>query len=234
MSRFSNGLFCLLFVAASINAKPRSILCIGDSLTLGASKPSFVVGGYRGILQSLLTEAGSPVEFVGSRTDNSEGMASPRHEGWPGYRIEQIEAAALPTLIKDRADIVLLLAGTNDVRQGFVLAEAPARLEVLITLIAKLQPQAAIFVGSLPLLLFDPKHEHQTEARQAFNRSIPDIITRCATRGLHVELVDVRETLASADICSDTVHPTFSGYSKLGRAWFTAITASSNLELLSR
>lgn len=200
-----------------------TVLCLGDSITCGKSSPADVRGGYRGTLHTLLVQAGKPARFLGERIDNSEGLAEPRHEGWPGYRIDEIGRAAKPGLKNGDADVVLLLAGTNDVRQGFAVAEAPARLEALATRVARLQPQARVLVGSLPPLLADAKHPQQVAALAEFNRAVPTVVARCAARGLRVECVDLHAALSSTDICPDTVHPNAAGYAKMAAAWFAAI-----------
>jgi lysophospholipase L1-like esterase len=200
-----------------------TVLCLGDSITCGKSSPADVAGGYRGALHTLLVEAGKPARFVGARTDNSEGLAEPWHEGWPGYRIAEIGRAAEATLASTKADAVLLLAGTNDVRQGFALVDAPARLEALVGEVARLQPQARVLVGSLPPLLPDPKHPHQVAALAAFNLAVPAVVARCAARGLRVEGVDIHAALTPSDISPDTVHPNAAGYTKMACAWFAAI-----------
>jgi lysophospholipase L1-like esterase len=215
------------FTLSSLGFSKISILCVGDSITCGKSTPD-VPGGYRVTLETMLAGKSMEFEFLGARTENSDGMSNPCHEGWPGYRIEQIAAAALPTFCAASADVVLVLAGTNDVRQGFALNQAPARLEVLITLAAKLQPRARVIVASLPLLLYDDKRPHQVSARRAYNMAVPDVVGRCRQRGLNVEYLDMASVLNESDIASDTVHPNASGYGKIGRAWFNIICVNSN------
>jgi lysophospholipase L1-like esterase len=200
-----------------------TVWCVGDSITWGKSSPADVPGGYRGALNTLLGGAGKPAGFVGLRADNSAGLAEPRHDGWPGYRIDEIGRAVRAMPAGTQADVVLLLAGTNDVRQGFALAEVPARLEALAAELARLQPRAWVLVGSLPPLRADPKHPQQVAALEAFNRLVPDIVARCAARGLRVGFADIHAALGRSDISVDTVHPTAAGYVKIARAWFAAI-----------
>lgn len=126
------------------DAAPLRVMPIGDSITIGQG----VNGGYRLPLEEMLQGAGIPFEFVGRIDWNSKGMNSPNHDGYPGHRIDQTESGATNQFnitshpIAEGArdlhpDVILLCAGTNDVRQNYKLDQVPARLDHLIGTLLK-------------------------------------------------------------------------------------------------
>jgi hypothetical protein len=122
---------------AQINpGSPLKIMALGDAITRGSGSG---YGNYRRPLQSLLTQGGYSYQFVGTNTEQSfhyhgsdqEQAFSPYqpgHEGYGGFRIDQIAAdspakdgggVSYPglrtALVTDSPGIVLLLIGTNDI-----------------------------------------------------------------------------------------------------------------------
>jgi lysophospholipase L1-like esterase len=129
---------------------------LGDSITYGSTwgvglpvaPPSPVPGGvgvqtpggYRGPLDALLTASGVPHEFVGSGTANSnpvlDQQGQARHDGHPGYRIEQdannldgrpgiggdnggFWLTGIPGRGPITPDVTVIHLGTNDIGQRF-------------------------------------------------------------------------------------------------------------------
>ena len=132
------GLAC-----AASAAPPLRVMPVGDSITYGSS----VNGGYRLPLYDLLTNSGYTVDYIGSQTGNSTGMADPDHEGHGGWRIDQIDAIILDVLRTEAdPDVLLLLIGTNDFGQEFDQANATNRLDALIERIATNRPHCKILV----------------------------------------------------------------------------------------
>lgn len=94
-----------------------SIWALGDSLTYGVSWGADTPGGWR----ALVADALPALEWVGSSTANAApGQVRTRHDGHPGWRLDQIR-----TLVADgpRADVVVVQGGSNDVIQRW----APGR-----------------------------------------------------------------------------------------------------------
>ena len=107
---------CLLaagWMAAVQAAPPVRIMPVGDSITYGSGSPG---GGYRFPLWHLLTNAGYTVDFTGTRTTNGiAGLPDPDHEGWGGYRIDQIDASvAPPRLITLALGAIALMSSGNE------------------------------------------------------------------------------------------------------------------------
>ena len=155
-------------------------MALGDSITRGSGSG---YGNYRRPLQSLLTRAGYAYQFVGTSTElslNYHGSDpeqtfqpyQPQHEGYGGFRIEQISAdtsakddggVSYPGLTQvlgaDKPDVVLILLGTNDVNQAFdpggpgyggrtgFAADTAGRLDALLDRLYQLSPGITAIVG---------------------------------------------------------------------------------------
>jgi lysophospholipase L1-like esterase len=124
----------------SASAPAISVYPLGDSLTFGASGPYAITpGGYRGTLASDLSSDGVNVEYEGTSTANppvSTDLAAFRHDGHPGFRIDQVAADldhSDPYSGNDGGDwmtgnpqhssihpvVLALLIGTNDILQTY-------------------------------------------------------------------------------------------------------------------
>ncbi len=210
---------------ANPTAKPLRIMCIGASITLGQG----VNGGYRLPLEKLFEGAGIPVQFVGRVDSNSNGMTSPFHEGYPGHRIDQIETGATNTFkitslpiaagVRElRPDVILLLCGTNDVRQGFQLEEAASRLDHLVGTLQGAAPDAQIFVSNIPADL------HHDDAVRGYDAAVARMVANRSDAGQKVHFVDTYSALnPGLDLSADRTHPNRGGYFKIARNWFRAL-----------
>ncbi|OJD11125.1 hypothetical protein ACJ73_09608 [Blastomyces percursus] len=85
------------------------ILPLGDSITYGQGNSNG--NGYRLPLHNLLS-SGNKVEYIGHEKHGS--MSNNRHEGHKGFPIGPVGDTGKPSYTQ-RLNIVLLLAGTNDV-----------------------------------------------------------------------------------------------------------------------
>lgn len=232
-----NSILCAVCAATAVAVAETPtirILPFGDSITYGASanqvNPSFT-GGYRKPLYNLLTQAGYSVEFVGTRTDNSGGMESTRHEGYPGYRISNwynLGAAGIYETMWDtftrikNPHIILLHIGTNDIgdnhpnEPGYSVGKMGELLDRLIAF----EPGADIVVSTLMRRATESK---QTYITTKFN---PALRTLVASYGSKVHLLDLEDCLdpENPEDLSDDVHPTEGGYQKMAARWFDAVT----------
>lgn len=213
-------------------APPIRILPVGDSITFGSS----VNGGYRLPLWNLLTNAGYNVDFTGTQTGNSTGMADPDHEGHGGWRIDQIDAIMLTVFAATAdPDVILLLIGTNDYGQDYDQANATNRLEALIAKMATNRPYCKIIVANL----LERSEPNNTEIQTTFNPFVQSICDRQRALGREVYFQNLRSALTVADM-PDALHPGAVGYAKMATNWFGVITnhfspyGSTNLPALSR
>ena len=115
-----------------------SIMPLGDSITYGETAPEAnTPGGYRGYLADDLASAGLTWAYIGTSEENAPLGADPgryRHEGHPGYRIDQLAAdldgpdpganggywlTGAGWRPPARPQVVVLHVGTNDIAQAY-------------------------------------------------------------------------------------------------------------------
>jgi len=234
--------------------QPARILALGDSITRGSGDG---YGNYRRPLQALLSKQGYDFSFVGSNTKQSDNYHGsdpeqqfspyqPKHEGYGGFRIDQIGAdlpgtddgganysGLIHVLNTETPDVVLVMLGTNDINQGFdpaggagyggevgMAANAAARLDKLVGRIHELRPEITLALGTIT-----PLRDAAKQAKvKKYNALIPRIVADHQKKGEKIVLADMGAAIEDADITSDGVHPTTLGYDKMARVWFTALT----------
>jgi hypothetical protein len=235
-------------LAASVRP-PILVLPLGDSITLGASVPAWVPGGYRDPLFTLLTNAGYQIQFVGSDTNNpTAGLTATgnkSHEGHGSYTTSNLLAnldavAAGPSANNGGfwlsgisgtrppvyPDVILLMAGVNDLGVNQLLpTQGLAGLDALLTKLTSLRPSAWIIVSTLTPyigLVYPVRESHEEE----FNAALSALVAAHQAAGHRVLLCDVRTridlTNAAAMLCSDGVHPNQTGYDEIASMWFDA------------
>lgn len=216
--------------AAAYNPCPSSEACrvlpYGDSITDGFNIP----GGYRIELFHLTLQAGQNLTFVGTQTNGPtmvDGQPFPRnHEGYSGYRIDEIAAPGVFNgAMAQNPNIVLLKIGTNDMLQNFNVNTAPERLADLIDAIADANPDALIVVA----LMIPTQDQAANQRIQTYNAAIPALIEERAAAGLHILLVDmyapfVAEPNYLSTLIADGIHPNETGYALMASVWYEAIS----------
>jgi lysophospholipase L1-like esterase len=206
----------------SNSVEPRSIangvslriLPLGDSITWGLFSTSG--DGYRQNLQDLL--AGNEVHFSGSQLSGT--MKDKHNEGHPGARISEIAEFARWSL-PERPNVVLLMAGTNDVAASFELDMAPARLRTLIDEVLAACPDAALIVAQiLPISV-------AADRVLAYNKALLDIVAERAAGRKQILAVDMSGI--GPESMADGLHPNDHGYSQMADVWMGGIQeAASN------
>ena len=164
-------------VPAAAVGKTVTIYPLGDSITFGWSrvtKDHRIPGGYRAELYTLLTHAGYTVHFVGSNTRNATRTLkrhhATQHDGWPGWRIDQIASHVKQWLahsgyrFKGPAypNFILLHISTNDIIQHFdpkypaknesesqFMRDMESRMTQLVQELVTLRPKAHLLVAEV-------------------------------------------------------------------------------------
>jgi len=201
------------------------ILPLGDSITWGFKSTSG--NGYR---QDLLNQlAGNNVLYIGSNRGGN--MTNNANEGWPGYLIDQISSKAELSL-PQRPNVILLMAGTNDMLQNNSLTTAPARLGSLIDECTLACPDAVVIVAQLtPLnnVLVNPAGESNV---LAFNAALPAVIEE-RVNAIHSKLilVDMQNPLngLNSSNLNDGIHPNDVGYAKMASIWLDGLRNASSM-----
>jgi lysophospholipase L1-like esterase len=231
-----------------------TVLPLGDSLTRGVvcpvTGPLIATGGYRGPLYgalhrwSQLESAALTFRFVGHIDPGTAivpGESTLEYQtdnaGISGYRIDEL-TALIPTLSAGTVPaLILLMAGSNDVRQDYDLANTGTRLTSLVSGLRTAFPSALIFVASIVPYATAPYAASVASVNAQVRSTVQTI---ASSRVRYVAMHEsVNETFARADGCPDTdtsfagkcfsddVHLSPGGYSKMAEVWGDAIAQAS-------
>jgi lysophospholipase L1-like esterase len=208
---------------------PTRILTLGDSITQGFNPSEGLDtphGGYRAPLFELARGAGRSLAFVGSLFDGPlavDGVRFPRaHEGHAGWNSHGITSIAADVARRTRPQIVLLMVGTNDVRDlANNLADTTSRLSTLIGNLRSSIGDALVVIAKIPPMA-DGNQAGLAERVDSYNRSVAALFERRRVKDKRLALVDMHTGFNLAWL-SDGVHPNSSGYAHMAAVWFDAI-----------
>jgi lysophospholipase L1-like esterase len=194
------------------------VLPAGDSITFGAGGHYY---GYRGFLADLASAAGMPVVLVGAETENLG--AGEGHEGHPGWRSDELQAAMEGLLQRHRPDVVLLHIGTNDIFQGRPVPDAAASIEASLDSVARVLPEAWTIVAT-PGPFRSPKNAQAQQLAEQIRGSV----AQRAGRGQRIVVADVHAVLAASPaglpaLLADSAHPSDLGYYLMAHTFFEAL-----------
>ncbi len=239
------GCLLMLFglVGNGAHAAPVRIMPLGDSITRGSNDINYpngdIPGGYRRELGERLAVAGMDVDFVGANSDNSAPGMDPDHNGNNGFRTDEM-LAILPDLLGVDPDVVLLMAGTNDILQAVPVATARQNLENLILQITGDDPDRRLHVATIPPITqnWNGQSAAQLNANvNLYNDEVRALVADHASLGRRVQLADLNAMIVLTGETpaenffqpGDGLHPGQAGYDQLGTLWFEAITAGGSL-----
>jgi lysophospholipase L1-like esterase len=202
--------------AAAAWAGDLRILPLGDSLTRGSG--SVAAGGYRGPLDELFGDAGLSIDFVGGLQEGS--IPDPDHQGVSARSADELDPLVNGIISSTQPEAVLLLIGTNDVRnEPNPAATLPGEIVGIVNKIHAVNPSTYVLVAELPALAPD---EISPSVLAATNAGIANAINALEAQGRAVSLVDTG-AIGQADLDPDGVHLNPTGYDKLAAAWFEAV-----------
>ena len=224
---------------AAVLAKgtPVRIMCVGDSITMGA----FVTGGYRKPLREMLTAGGYSITYVGKEDDGepanktgfSDGMENPNHEGYGNFTVEEIltggteQGHTAPPIAKTLAtyqpDVILMMLGTNDVLQHHQLDATLDSLRKLIETVFNADDHA-----TLVLAQNTPLAGEGDAIIVTYNAQVARLVTDEQTQGRKIVLVNMHPVIDVANDLHDGIHPTQKGYNKVAAAWYEALTGEKS------
>ncbi|HTZ59396.1 MAG TPA: GDSL-type esterase/lipase family protein [Acidobacteriaceae bacterium] len=211
------------------------IMPLGDSITEGwATAATFAQGGYRCPLASLLQNAGVSFSFLGDSAALEPGVVTNcpevNWEGHGGYDIASIQGFADSdgSIRVLQPEIVLLLAGTNDVAQGETSAVSGQLTSLLSNIFAQ-DPNAWVILSTIPPM--NPNASAASSSVAGWAAQVPAAnaqIKTVAAQFSRTTLIDFYSAAVGnvgANIGSDGIHPTVTGYGILASLWSNAITA---------
>jgi GDSL-like Lipase/Acylhydrolase family len=212
-----------------------SIMPLGDSITMGwATTATFAQGGYRCPLYTLLKRAGVSFTYAGNGAALEPGIvtacADVHWEGHGGYDIGAIQGVADGdnSIRTFKPEIVLLLGGTNDVAQGHPGSTA-GQLSNLLSNIFSQDPNAWVIVSTIPPM--NPKASAAISSVAGWATQVPSAnaqIKATVARFPRTTLIDFYAAAlpnVGANIGTDGIHPSVTGYGILANLWFNAIKA---------
>jgi len=225
-------LLLAVLLSSYAHSSVTTIMCIGDSLTWGATANGTPApGGYRDQLCLALFACYQQVQFVGPLNDNSSetliNRKSTGHAGYRGYRIDELCACLdgpnpYPgnkgywfTVSNFNPDIILLMAGTNDILQGKGVANAVNDMDIMIAKIYKLRPKSTVLLAQIPPI-FGSVASQVVE----FNNAIFNFEFKYLARGMKIQVVDeCRPLLPFSKEFADAVHPSLLVYNLMALHW---------------
>ena len=177
------------------NSVTLRILPLGASIVYGLTSTDG--NGFRYALRNQLVYNSNPVNMIGSVQSGT--MADNDVEGWPGYVITQVASEA-ELSIPSQPNLVLLHVGTNDCVQNVDIANAGARLGILIDRLFSTIPDVTIIASTLL-----PNGNSATQANiQTYNGQIPGVVKARQSAGKKITYVDFSSSWFSlSDIGSD-------------------------------
>jgi len=200
------------------NSQQLSILPLGDSITQGQGVEG---GGYRTPLFEMMSTAGYSLDFMGSRTDNSEGLVEKQHEGHPGWStnvlLESLEWVLPDWKAAPNPLMVLLTIGSNDFLLnnhnpvGTTIHDMHARVAEIVRNIAERRPNTHIVVNTVPPLWLDPLIKYNT---LWFNEGLEDMVAALRDEMVSVSFSPAGGSLTRDDLY-DGIHPTREAYVKM-------------------
>lgn len=129
-----------------------SVLSLGDSLVEGLSSEDALgnAGGWRPSFFWKSARSGNPFQLVGTKTG---GPYSPvdKHNGYGGQTILTINGL-VPTAATTNPDIVVVMAGTNDIITAAGSATALTRYQTLMSNIQSTMPSAKVLACGIPFI----------------------------------------------------------------------------------
>ncbi|EFQ35522.1 GDSL-like Lipase/Acylhydrolase [Colletotrichum graminicola M1.001] len=197
-------------------AVPLRIMSLGASVSFGIG--STTGDSYRKDLQDLLVAQGMNVTYVGTKangdfTDNAV-------EATPGFKIDQIAAAADEAVPLLQPNLVLVDAGTNNCNKGGIIPDAGANVTAMINNIFAQSPGSTVILTSI----LANKIAAQDACRVNINAQYADVATQFQQSGAKFALVDMRSPAAPGlNDLNDTRHPNDGGYVKMANVWATGI-----------
>ena len=249
INQLSIILIMLVVCSSSVFAQTLKIMPLGNSITRGSAGSYNASGihvriGYRGKLDTLLTNAGYSINLVGSESDGT-GIPDPDHEGHSGYITQQIRDTVHKWLNNNQADIVLLHIGTNDIINGLDSITMKNEVGQILDTIKTFYSNTSVIVAQIINRADVVSHSTKSKMISGYNRELNTLINNRISGGDKLALVDMEDgagfvysidntvPFTTGDLWDSTSHPNQRGYNKMADNWFSAIQTYFTPNLLN-
>jgi len=198
---------------------------LGASITWGQASSDG--NGYRGVLRTMLTSGGNPVNMVGTQQHGS--MPDNDVEGWPGYVIDQVFAKANSSVPAWKPNVILVNAGTNDCSQNKSIDRAGERMLAMLEHLFDMSPRATIVLSSLII----NKNATVEDRVLNVNDQYREVAAGLKAKGRRLVFAEMHggDGPQVADMSDDT-HPNDRGYQKMAVLWYNALATADRGGLL--
>lgn len=229
-----------LFLTQIAFAEAIRIMPLGDSITYDQYlspdvRPTNLRTGYRQELWLMLQEKGYSVNFVGNEQAGEAAVPAfdPDNEGHPGWRDDEIAAEVYGWLQDNRADIILLHVGTNQVDPS------PADVKRILDEIDLYEKDYGVSITIfLARIINRAGHEcPNASTTTTFNINVTTMaIDRVSNpaNGAYPDKIFMVDMECGADLdygldttspydygdMYDLLHPNVNGYEKMAKKWF--------------
>jgi lysophospholipase L1-like esterase len=232
-------------------ANPCRVLVIGDSISVGyTDNPTWRVPyqfGFRSGLYDRLDKNGTAVRFVGGSPEPWDGkfgiptntptldlraVNQDHCEGYGGQGTAYIRANIASWLALDTPDLLLLMAGINDIAQGSTAEPTAAEqnLSNIVFTVVNNAPNSRLIVAQIT------PYSSYTLGIVKYNNYIRGVLVPYfAAQGKHVTTVNQYTNLCAAGttnispalFANGINHPSAVAYDRMAQTWFAGIQALS-------
>ncbi|WP_426061821.1 GDSL-type esterase/lipase family protein [Hymenobacter sp. B1770] len=210
------------FFPALSHAQVR-IMPIGNSITHGTKD----YNSYRRALWHKLRAGGYRVDFVGSQSTNKDGFPAPNpdfdpdHEGHAGWKADELLQKIGGWAASYRPDVLLLHAGTNDIRMGQSPASTRSELGDIIDKVRQANPSVKVLLAKIiPTVSVAP---YENDGIRQLNALLPDLAKQKNTAQSPVVIVDQYTGMSIVTDMYDGIHPNQVGEEKMAVRWYDAL-----------
>lgn len=201
-------------------AEPIHVMSLGDSITKGTSAHN-----YRAQLSEKTRSSACDIELVGAYQDGLPSVISRSSAIW-GVQAAAVDASYIDAWMSDaQPDIVLMMLGVNDVRNGRKPADVIQNLRSIVGKMRAINPSVHVFLARYPNILPDLPDVN------TLNQMIPELVAELHTSQSQVTYVDHSvdnyNIDGGADNIADALHPNQNGDAKYANNWFRAMVTQS-------
>ncbi len=229
------GLVMIWLLGLAVGAAASvAIMPLGDSITSGHGG----YASYRYPLWFSLLEGGHDVDLVGrldqvyggppdpeAYPDYDHGF-DPDHEGYWGWRTDQILDVAAAAAATGQPDIVLIHLGTNDIGQrgDTGLSVVGDYLRLIIDLLRVFRPEVTILLAQVIPIGPGTHYVFYAHLVEPLNDVIATVAAGATTEASPVIVVDQHTGYDLATMMQpDGIHPNLLGEAHLAAAWLAAL-----------